>query len=133
MNIVISKSNVSFSFMQWLKRRIRLEVMAKVEKIDFSTLERYVKDNFDIDIDIYSLMLNCVNNIIIKDIGNDYVLSINENQKYKNTQVFISTLVKLIDSGNFDIKGYNILTSVFNNIKVNIKKYYLLYNPRAVF
>lgn len=133
MNIVISKSNVSFSFMQWLKRRIRLEVMAKVEKIDFSNLERYVKDNFDIDIDIYSLMLNCVNNIIIKDIGNDYVLSINENQKYKNTQVFISTLVKLIDSGNFDIKGYNILTSVFNNIKVNIKKYYLLYNPRAVF
>lgn len=133
MNIVISKSNVSFSFMQWLKRRIRLEVMAKVEKIDFSNLERYVKDNFDIDIDIYSLMLNCVNNIIIKDIGNDYILSINENQKYKNTQVFISTLVKLIDSGNFDIKGYNILTSVFNNIKVNIKKYYLLYNPRAVF
>lgn len=133
MNIVISKSNVSFSFMQWLKRRIRLEVMAKVEKIDFSNLERYVKDNFDIDIDIYSLMLNCVNNIIIKDIGNDYILSINENQKYKNTQVFISTLVKLVDSGNFDIKGYNILTSVFNNIKVNIKKYYLLYNPRAVF
>ena len=133
MNIVISKSNVSFSFMQWLKRRIRLEVMAKIEKIDFSNLERYVKDNFDIDIDIYSLMLNCVNNIIIKDIGNDYVLSINENQKYKNTQVFISTLVKLVDSGNFDIKGYNILTSVFNNIKVNIKKYYLLYNPRAVF
>lgn len=133
MNIVISKSNVSFSFMQWLKRRIRLEAMAKVEKINFSTLEQYIKDNFDIDVDIYSLMLNCVNNIVIKDVGNDYILSINENQKYKNTQVFISTLVKLVDSGNFDIKGYNILTSVFNNIKANIKKYYLLYNPRAIF
>lgn len=69
-------------------------------------------------INILALFKFTINNLIISEAGDTYILSINKNLRYKNYS--LGKLINFITYGTRDIKGYRLLDIVFKSIADNI-------------
>ena len=88
-------------------------------------MENYLNLNYSISLlDVVECLKN---NLIVNKINNIYVIEINEMTLEKNSKVKLSSLIKLIDYGNIEVKGINLFNKVAKNLIRNIMEVYKLY------
>lgn len=118
MSILLSTS-YEYSFLVYLKTVIQhllLEYYIK-KNLDKTAITDHLKKDYNVD--IYDLLESIVAYISISKFNSDaYIITFNKNLKYKNLK--LDTLINLIDSGTFGIKGISIFNYVINYVKVNL-------------
>ena len=90
-------------------------------------MDEYLQSNYKISIEniINQLRFN------INHFGNIYSISVNNNIKESKSQERLSSLVKLIDSGNREIGGLHIVDSSMSYIKSHLKAIYNYYQMKG--
>ena len=87
-------------------------------------MNEYLRKNFDISLEDVINQLK----FSFNQYNNMYSLSINANIYENKSHEKLISLVKLIDSGNLEVKGLNIINSSMYYVKENLKGLYALYN-----
>ncbi len=84
---------------------------------------------------LYGINVNDVLNSLqysLSKSGDVYTLNINNNILEKKSGAKISTLVKLLDYGNLDVKGLDIVNSSFKYIEMNFEPLYRIYTLKKL-
>lgn len=128
MRLVIEKDkDISKEFIEYLIKKIQQQILAKIN------LKKLIQwDNY---------ILNIINNKLIKKVSSKeiiliglhyleyketkkyYIIQINNNIKYKNTNYTIYSLIKLINYGCLGMKGYPIFTDTLKEVDKNLVQY----------
>lgn len=87
-------------------------------------MNEYLRKNFDISLEDVINQLK----FSFNQYNNMYSLSIDANIYENKSHEKLISLVKLIDSGNLEVKGLNIINSSMYYVKENLKGLYALYN-----
>ena len=87
-------------------------------------MNEYLRKKFDISLEDVINQLK----FSFNQYNNMYSLSINANIYENKSHEKLISLVKLIDSGNLEVKGLNIINSSMYYVKENLKGLYALYN-----
>lgn len=93
-------------------------------------LNEYLVNKLGIHSNVREILKYCISNLtIVKDL-NGYLIRPSTTKYIPNTNYAIDSIVRLIDSGNMEIKGYNILSQAFNYVKGHIHLLLYVYNGK---
>lgn len=133
---ITANEYVNDHFIKWLLRIIRFQIIKNInhkkllifnEIVDkeniFEKSNPYDKNKFD----VRKAVVISLNNLQINRIKNVYIIRISDNVVFPGYNVKLSTICKLLNYGNTNIKGYPIYTQAFDNVRLNLKKYYQQY------
>lgn len=107
-------------FVFWLTIRIRRELFSNIDSKQVDRFNMLFKDD---SFDFYEVISTAASSLKCKQIKSGYVIYIDPIVRYGNTNITINQLAKLMNYGQFGIKGYNLFTKVFNKVKANIALY----------
>lgn len=88
-------------------------------------IDEYLKENFNIDLD--TVIDNVCENLTIDEALGKYRIHVNFNRTEPITGQNINTLVNLIDYGNLEIRGINLINASFNYVQDHYTELYHLY------
>lgn len=127
--VIVKNKYYSYSFVKWLTNVIRMEVMSNLRLDLLPRYEQEIYSLFNVNVNYVDVIKQALNNLQILDSNNKYIVQINSNIKYKNTNLCLNTLVNLLNYGTLQIKGSYLFSNVFNNVSNNMDSYYDRYNP----
>ena len=127
--VIVKNKYYSYSFVKWLTNVVRMEVMSNLNLDLLPRYEQEIYSLFNVNVNYVDVIKQALNNLQILDSNNKYIVQINSNIKYKNTNLCLNTLVNLLDYGTLQIKGSYLFSNVFNNVSNNMDSYYDRYNP----
>lgn len=127
--VIIKNKYYSYSFVKWLTNVVRMEVMSNLRLDLLPRYEQEIYNLFNVNVNYVDVIKQALNNLQILDSNNKYIVQINSNIKYKNTNLCLNTLVNVLDYGTLQIKGSYLFSNVFNNVSNNMDSYYDRYNP----
>lgn len=127
--VIVKNKYYSYSFVKWLTNVVRMEVMSNLSLDLLPRYEQEIYSLFNVNVNYVDVIKQALNNLQILDSNNKYIVQINSNIKYKNTNLCLNTLVNLLDYGTLQIKGSYLFSNVFNNVSNNMHSYYDRYNP----
>lgn len=127
--VIVKNKYYSYSFVKWLTNVVRMEVMSNLRLDLLPRYEQEIYSLFNVNVNYVDVIKQALNNLQILDSNNKYIVQINSNIKYKNTNLCLNTLVNLLDYGTLQIKGSHLFSNVFNNVSNNVDSYYDRYNP----
>lgn len=128
MKLVISKE-YPYSFAMWITKRLKFEIMSRIESRKFELFEEYVFNTLDIRVSAYQIAIKYLDEIRISITKDSYVIQPNENIKYKNSNVRLSSLINLLDFGTLNLKGYSVFNQTFNRMQKELPIYFEMYSP----
>jgi len=112
-----SLNNIDIFIYSYLPGYIKKLFEISVDKKRFKPFDREYKINS------YSLLKKALNNLIISKNGNNqYIIKTNNIIKVNN--LTLDYYLRLINYGTREIKGYPLISELFNYIKDNINKIY---------
>lgn len=93
-----------------------------------NNFENYLKEKLKISYSLKEIMFDVIDTMIV-DKRNDFTYSISTNDSLllKDTSYTMSQLVRLIEYGDLNIKGLKLLSTVFRQIKSNIRALEFMY------
>ena len=127
--VIVKNKYYSYSFVKWLTNVVRMEVMSNLRLDLLPRYEQEIYSLFNVNVNYVDVIKQALNNLQILDSNNKYIVQINSNIKYKNTNLCLNTLVNLLNYGTLQIKGSYLFSNVFNNVSNNMDSYYDRYNP----
>ena len=127
--VIVKNKYYSYSFVKWLTNVVRMEVMSNLSLDLLPRYEQEIYNLFNVNVNYVDVIKQALNNLQILDSNNKYIVQINSNIKYKDTNLCLNTLVNLLDYGTLQIKGSHLFSNVFNNVSNNMDSYYDRYNP----
>lgn len=92
----------------------------KVDKILYNILGRNIKAK--------DILFYAIKNAFVGKYRNNYVLDVDRKDKFLDTDYTISSLIRLIEFGNLDVKGTNALVLCYNYIRSKLEFLWLNYN-----
>lgn len=127
MDLVIYKQKtfIASDFIRYLCQMIQQLLLSS--HIDFRSFNQYFINNFQTDITAQNILINAGQNLQIQDYSDVVVIQINENMLFKDSQIKLIDLCKLLNYGTLDISGTNIFSDTFDYIATNINQIYLNY------
>lgn len=131
----IGKFNVDRRFIKWLEKYIKYQIIKNTDNKYLLELDKMIEESqlleeFKVgDVKFNSkkailLSINCLQCVKIKD---SYHISINNNINFPGYALPLENICKLINFGTLNIKGFPIYTNAFNNIVVNLPRYFTRY------
>lgn len=116
---------ISKSFLLFLKKEIknRFFLTVQLEKLKSIDEKINAQNIFINKISSLDILLTSIDGIQIYQIDNIGVLQIDDNILYKDLDIPMSSLCKLITFGNINIEGYPILNDIFRYIQSHLKYY----------
>ena len=110
-------------FIKVIPQFIIRRVLDLIDKNQYVAMQDYLKDNYNMSIEdvIKELSLKGFSYSKVKDL---YIVKINDNIKSSKCQEKLSTLIRLIDYGNRDVRGVNLINSSIDYIKRNLLNIY---------
>lgn len=124
------KDIVDDKFIKLIPIYIIKRVTDLVNENQYVDMQKYLEDNYHIEIkDVVNQLLT--KGFSYNKLKNLVVIRIDENIKEKKTQEKLSTLIRLIDYGNLDVQGIDLIKSSVEYIKSNILNIYRLYQMRG--
>lgn len=130
MIVRLDKKQYSYSFARWLKRRIQFEILSSYYSYYTSSIQEYIRTEYDIEDSVYNLIKKCLSYLQIIVTKDSYMISINSSKEYKGIRII--TLANLIDYGVIGVRGIHIFSNVFNNVSANTARYYHMFNPNYI-
>lgn len=127
MDLVIYKQKtfLAVDFIDYLCRLIQQLLLSS--HIDFRLFNQYFIDNFQTEITAQNILINAGQNLQVLDFTEIIIIQINENVLFRNSQIRLIDLCKLLNYGTLDIQGTNIFSDTFDYIANNINQIYLNY------
>ena len=116
MTIVIDRNTYDYRFVLWLARRIKLEIIDYTCNKDLTVLESYITNNYDISVNLMSLLNKYLSSYTIQITNKYYRLVFNCNDRCGNSNITVNQIVHLFNFGNLSMKGYQIISKVLNNV-----------------
>lgn len=107
---------------------IRSRALLLAKKRNTTQMNEYLKKNFNITIEEVIKQIR----FSINHYSNIYSLAINNNIYEEKTNEKVISLVKLIDYGNLEVKGLNIVNSSMYYINNNLKGLYRYYQMKEM-
>ena len=137
MEIIIEKDkHITSSFISWIIRKIKCDILSKLNKPQLRRLTKYINDNnlFDLNqrIDARIIVQNMTNHIEKIETDNLFIIKFNDSLRFSNSKYFLIDILKFIDYGNLDIEGFNQISLTFGRIQNNIEKLKRLYYNGAL-
>lgn len=80
--------------------------------------------------DMYDVLVYIVHNLKAYKVGGKYVLEVDKNKMLPNSKYNLDTLASLFKFGTADVKGYDVLGSVFDAISENMLTIRRIYEAR---
>jgi hypothetical protein len=125
---------VDLFFGKWLIPKITADIINRIDKskllkwddylTNSSSLARIYSKNYR----AYDVLVFAAKNIICTGTKGSIVIKIDDNIMMPGfDRVKVKDLVKLITNGNLEVKGYPVVSDVFNDFANNINKYMRLY------
>ena len=127
--VIVKNKYYSYSFVKWLTNVVRIEVMSNLSLELLPRYEQEIYNLFNVNVNYVDIIKKSLNNLQILESNDKYIVQINPNIKYKNTNLCLNVLVNLLDYGTLQVKGCYLFSTVFNNINNNLNIYYDRYNP----
>ena len=127
---IILKDIVNDNFIRLIPKIIINKVVSLIVDNKYSAMQEYLKENYDITLEdiITQLATKGFSYSKVKDL---YIIRINDNIKEEKSQEKLSTLVRLIDYGNRDVRGINLINASLEYIKNNLLNIYRYYHMRG--
>lgn len=127
MDLVIYKQKtfLAVDFIDYLCKLIQQLLLSS--HIDFRLFNQYFTDNFQTEITAQNILINAGQNLQVLDFTEIIIIQINENVLFRNSQIRLIDLCKLLNYGTLDIQGTNIFFDTFDYIANNINQIYLNY------
>jgi len=128
--IIYLKDIVSENFIRIIPQFIIKRAFEQIEDKKYVAMQEYLKDNYKLSIEdvISQLATKGFSYSKVKDL---YIIRVNDNIKETKSQEKLSTLIRLIDYGNLDIRGVHLIDSTLNYIKSNILNIYRIYQMKG--
>ena len=128
MKLVIPKQ-YSYRFCLWLRYRLLVEIMSKVEKRPYELYESQVKELYGLEINTYRTVKLIYNLFTINSDKDNYFIQLNPHKKYPKSDVTILSLLNLFNYGNLAMKGYMAISDTFEDVNANLGYYFRRYDP----
>ena len=129
---ILLKDIVNDNFIRLIPKIIINKVVSLIVDNKYSAMQEYLKENYDITLEdiITQLATKGFSYSKVKDL---YIIRINDNIKEEKSQEKLSTLVRLIDYGNREVRGINLINSSLEYIKNNLLNIYRYYDNSLLF
>lgn len=136
MQLTIDNSDKRFDdgFFEYLRRFITRQLIIRCNPAKFKGFEEAVATQpqllkpFRKTISGRDVFYAGVNNLVIKRFLNgEITIEVNPNTKFYGTNTKLVTLVKFLNYGNGDYKGYPIFTDTFDYVNEHLNAIYKLY------
>lgn len=76
----------------------------------------------ELGLDIFDILIYAINNVIISEYGDAWIVEINKSIRYKEFN--FGKLINFITYGNLKVKGYKLLYIIFEEVANNIDTIY---------
>lgn len=121
--IIYLKDIVDEKFIRIIPKFIINRMMSLISKNNYKVMQDYLKDNFDLSLEeiVTQIALKGFSYSKVKDL---LIIRINDNIKEEKSQEKLSTLIRLIDYGNREVRGINLINSSIEYIRENILNIY---------
>lgn len=126
MKLIIYKNKnlINTAFANYLIKTIKKNVMLSLELNKWQIVVNYLNKYTNISNGV-ELLNKILSNLEYLNYMDRYVFQFSVNKKIGNYTV--DQIIKIINDGNTEFKGYPIILKVFKEIKDNIDKYYRLF------
>ena len=124
------KDIISENFIKIIPQFIIRRVLEQISKNNYVAMQEYLKENYKVSIEdvVRELALKGFSYSKVKDL---YIVRLNDNIKEEKSQEKLSTLIRLIDYGNLEIKGVHLINNSIEYIKDNILNIYRIYQMKG--
>lgn len=128
MRLVINKEkDIDENFIQYLIKKIQEKILASINSKKLIKWDKYLLNIFNNKLikkvntkEIFLIGLHYLEYIETKE---NFIIQINPNVKYRDTNFTILSLIKLINYGCVGIQGYPIISNTFEEFQKKIKIY----------
>ena len=98
--------------------------------VQYKKMNSYLKKQYNLSIaEIIDLLED---NIVVNKVKNLFLLTIDTNAIEQKSKIKLETLIRLIDCGNTEIKGINLISDSVNYLKDNVLNIYRIYQMKGV-
>jgi len=128
--LIYCKDIVDEKFIRTIPKFIIKRIMDLIHENYYKVMQDYLKDNFNVTLEevIIQLARKGFSYSKVKDL---LIIRINDNIKEEKSQEKLSMLVRLIDYGNREIRGINLINSSIDYIRANILNIYRIYQMKG--
>ena len=128
--LIYCKDIVDENFIRTIPKFIIKRIMDLIHENYYKVMQDYLKDNFNVTLEevIIQLARKGFSYSKVKDL---LIIRINDNIKEEKSQEKLSMLVRLIDYGNREIRGINLINSSIDYIRANILNIYRIYQMKG--
>lgn len=90
-------------------------------------MDNYLKNTLGINYKAKDILLFALTNSFKADVGKYCIINIGNIDEFKDTKYSLISLVKLIENGNLDIKGSQVLHKAFDYLRTNLETFWDMY------
>ena len=121
---------VSENFVRIIPKFLEKRVLDKISENNYVAMQDYLQKTYGISLQ------HIIKELFIKGfsyskVKNLYIVRINDSIRETKSQEKLSTLVRLIDYGNSEVRGINLFGSAVNYIRGNILNIYKVYQMKG--
>lgn len=118
------------NFIRIIPQFIIRRVFDLINKNKYVAMQEYLKEHYKISIEdiVEQLALKGFSYNKVKDL---YIIRINDNIEESKSKEKLSTLIRLVDYGNLDIRGIHLINSSIEFIKDNLLNIYRMFQVKG--
>lgn len=102
-------------------------VVLNLNEEKVSSLDEYLIESLKINNSSRDVIEYGLNNLFISDNGTEYIVRVDNNLLVPDTNQNLLTVIKLIEYGNLEVKGINLISQAFSYVVMQIQNFVDVY------
>lgn len=102
-------------------------VVLNLNEEKVSSLDEYLIESLKINNSSRDIIEYGLNNLFISDNGTEYIVRVDNNLLVPDTNQNLLTVIKLIEYGNLEVKGINLISQAFSYVVMQIQNFVDVY------
>ena len=90
-------------------------------------IDNYLKKVLGVNYKAKDILIYALTNSFKAEVGNYCIINIGNNDKFKDTEYSLKSLVQLIEDGNLEVKGSQVLHNAFNYLRTGLNVFWDMY------
>ena len=121
------QDNITEQFITWLENDIKYRLVDEIDVDYLLELQNMLDVQYGYQIDMCAVFLDILNTIHHISTKTTYIIEIGNNKIVQGTKISYSTMTKLINYGNLNIRGRCVVSNIFRHIRSNLRVYITRY------
>ena len=102
-------------------------VVLNLNEEKVSSLDEYLIESLKINNSSRDVIEYGLNNLFISDNGTEYIVRVDNNLLVPDTNQNLLTVIKLIEYGNLEVKGINLISQAFRYVVMQLQNFVDVY------